>query len=165
MLTLATVLAGPTTVAFTVVSQRFHLRRGFAVGFVSTGAAVGGLLFSLILRILFNELSWKTAILVLSAILFCFLGLGNLLVKAPNVEMNDTKMDLSCFSSSKFWLLCYTIFGMASPIPHEAMEAALTYHSLAVYELVLFILWGSIPALSIATGLGDQYYLVVTYNL
>ncbi|KAB5513052.1 major facilitator superfamily domain-containing protein [Coniochaeta sp. 2T2.1] len=137
--------AGQTTVAFTVVSQWFHLRRGLAVGFVSTGAAVGGLIFPLILRILFNELSWKNAIIVLSAILFCLLGLGNLLIKAPNVEMNDAKMDLSCFRSSKFWLLCYAVF--------------------AVYELVLFILWGSIPALSISTGLGDQYYLVVTYNI
>ena len=36
---------------------------------------------------------------------------------------------------------------------------------LAVYELVLFVQWGSILTYSVITGLGDPFHLMVAYNM
>jgi hypothetical protein len=34
-----------------------------------------------------------------------------------------------------------------------------------VMELMLFIQWAAIPTYAIYTGLGNQFYLVMTYNV
>ncbi|KAB5580463.1 major facilitator superfamily domain-containing protein [Coniochaeta sp. 2T2.1] len=143
--------AGPTTVAFSVVGHWFRVRRGLALGLVTVGAAFGGIFFSLLLKALFGHqsLSWRDAILVLSAILACLLATGVAFVRKPapkrgGVGSERVRVDLSCFLSGRFWLLCYTVW---------------------VYELVLFVQWGSIPTYSVTTGLGDPFYLMVGYNI
>ncbi|KAB5563589.1 major facilitator superfamily domain-containing protein [Coniochaeta sp. 2T2.1] len=116
--------AGPTTVAFSVVGHWFRVRRGLALGLVTVGAAFGGIFFSLLLKALFGRLSWRDAILVLSAVLACLLATGIAFVRKP-------------------------------PVPKRG----------GVYELVLFVQWGSIPTYSVTTGLGDPFYLMVVYNI
>lgn len=113
--------------AFTVISHWFHMRQGLAVGVVSVGSAVRGILFSLVLQALFSQWPWKSSMLFLSAILLCLLGLGNLLVKGPTRETNrGLNLDLSCLKSLTFWLLCYTVFGTAIPPRPRPKYVALT---------------------------------------
>ena len=103
--------------AFSVINHWFRIRRGLALGLVAVGSAVGGVFFSLILKVLFTKLPWTRAVLVLSAVLLSLLAIGNVLVKRPTPKRGGSegfRMDLSCFKSLRFWLLCYTVFGKAS---------------------------------------------------
>lgn len=45
----------PTTLVFAIVSQWFKAREGLAVGCVTIGAGVGGIFFSLILKVLLEQ--------------------------------------------------------------------------------------------------------------
>ncbi|KAK3695032.1 major facilitator superfamily domain-containing protein [Podospora appendiculata] len=154
--------AGPTTVAFSVVSQWFDVREGLAVGCVTVGAAAGGIFFSLVLQALFDHLAWQPAILALSGIILTFMTLANLLVetnRAPSppqrasadataaAAYQDWNLDVvtAMLRSAKFWLVCYAIFA---------------------YEVVLFIQWGSIPSYAVVVGFGaNKSYLMVSYNI
>ena len=124
--------AAPTTVAFAVVSQWFDKREGLATGCVALGAPVGGIFFSLVLQLLFDKLPWTTAILTLSAILFSFMLVGNVLVKtSPTQQAAAVEWDFAVvrdmLRSPKFYLVAYAIFG-------EFL------HCLALLALFLFFL-------------------------
>ncbi|KAH6854502.1 major facilitator superfamily domain-containing protein [Chaetomium sp. MPI-CAGE-AT-0009] len=153
--------ATPTTIALTVVGQWFDRRKGIATGCVTLGAPLGGIFFSLVLQILFERYTWKTAALVLSAIMAAFLLLGILLVETnppapapvPGVSKGNSDSDAEplrkeishMLRSPKFWLICYALFA---------------------YELVLFIQWGSIPSYAVAANVSDkQFYLMMSYNI
>lgn len=122
--------APPATVAFAVVSQWFRVNEGVATGCVTLGAAVGGILFSMILQALLDKLSWDWAILVLSGIILGFMVLGNALVETnlplhedghrghapplPNHEQekrNRVQAISKMLRSTKFWLVSLAIFG------------------------------------------------------
>ncbi|KAK0730702.1 major facilitator superfamily domain-containing protein [Lasiosphaeris hirsuta] len=140
----------PTTIAFAVVSQWFSLREGIATGFVTLGAAVGGIFFSLILQVLFDHFAWKTSALALSGVVSGFMLVGNMLVET-NVSRQGAseKWDFaelwSLSKSLKFWLISYAFFA---------------------YELVLFIQWGSIPTYAVSVGVGsNQFHLMMSYNV
>ena len=47
--------AGPTTLAFSIVGHWFRVRRGLALGFVTVGAAFGGIFYSLLLKACSNS--------------------------------------------------------------------------------------------------------------
>ncbi|KAK4189723.1 putative transporter, partial [Podospora australis] len=139
----------PTTVALTVVRQWFHKRMGLATGLVTTGAALGGIFFSLVLQELFQSYPWRTAIIILTCILAGFMVLGWLLIETNTSQRTAGSPPRSTFGellgSLKFWLISYAMFGD---------------------ELVLFIQWGSIPSYAIATRSGgDQFYLMMAYNI
>ena len=107
----------PTTLAFAVVSQWFRAREGLAVGCVTMGAAVGGIFFSLILKVIFERFEWNTAILVLTGTQAGFFLLGNLLVETnlSRRPLQDDSWDLAevrrLSRSPKFWLVGYLVFG------------------------------------------------------
>jgi MFS family permease len=161
--------------AFSVVSHWFRIRRGLALGFVTLGAAVGGIFFSLVLRAVFSRFTWKKSILVLSATISVLMGVGNLLVKSKTsvtrgAERDGTTHCLDCFRSVKFWLVCYSVFGTIIDLSLPSLEtrSVLTltlFRSPTVHELLLFVQWGSIPAYSVFTGLGDQFSLMVVYTV
>ncbi|KAK4218773.1 putative transporter [Rhypophila decipiens] len=155
--------APPATVAFAVVSQWFKVKEGIATGCVTLGAAVGGILFSMVLQILFDKLPWKWAIIALSGIILGFMTLGNVLVET-NMSLHGGRRDHSPPSSNheeekpneeliisvmlksmRFWFVSISIFA---------------------YELVLFIQWGSIPTYAAHTDFADkQFYLMMSYNI
>lgn len=109
-------IAIPTTIAFGVVSQWFTTRQGIATGCVTLGAPLGGIFFSLVLQALFDRLSWRTAILVLSGMMAGLMLLGNLLVRT-NVAHQTASVDSEpakvshMLRSPKFWLVSYAVFG------------------------------------------------------
>lgn len=128
-------IAVPTTIALSVVGQWFDRKKGLATGCVTLGAPLGGIFFSLVLQILFDRYPWKTAALVLAAIMAVFLLLGFLLVEtnppapaaAHEVDKDDSdsnpeplRLEIShMLRSPKFWLLSYALFGEYSlpPLP------------------------------------------------
>jgi MFS family permease len=125
-LTRGWVLAAPTTVAFSVVSQWFDARKGIATGCVTLGAPLGGIFFSLVLQTLFGRYPWRTAALVLVGIMAGLLVVGNLLVETnvllPPAERQTASEDdpserpaeatiSNMLRSPKFWLVSYALFG------------------------------------------------------
>jgi nitrate/nitrite transporter NarK len=123
------VIAVPTTIALSVVGQWFDKKKDLATGCVTLGAPLGGIFFSLVLQILFDRYPWKTAALVLAAIMAVFLLLGFLLVETnppvpASILVQEVGKDVSgsgpetlrqeishMLRSPKFWLLSYALFG------------------------------------------------------
>jgi MFS family permease len=107
------------------VGQWFDKRKGLATGCVTLGAPLGGIFFSLVLKILFDRYPWRTAALVLVAMMAVFLALGCLLVEInlpPQQgarDEDDSDMDSEpraheishMLGSPKFWLVSYALFG------------------------------------------------------
>ncbi|KAK3900434.1 hypothetical protein C8A05DRAFT_35936 [Staphylotrichum tortipilum] len=146
--------ASPTTIAFSVVGQWFTSWKGLATGCVTLGAPLGGIFFSLVLQTLFANLPWRTAALVLTAIMAALMAVGCVLVenKVPREEREDGGDEDEAaeppakvshvLTSPKFWLISYAIFA---------------------YELVLFTQWGSIPSYAVAAHVRDkQFYLTMS---
>jgi nitrate/nitrite transporter NarK len=111
-------LAFPAVVGFAVVDQWFRRHQALAIGFVTLGAPVGGIFFSLVLQVLFVRLEWKAAMVVLSCILLGFLIIGNLLVETrPTKSRGRTDIGpasaWSFLRSRKFFLFTYSVFGTA----------------------------------------------------
>ena len=109
-------------VAFGVVDHWFREHHAFAIGFVTLGAPVGGIFFSVVLQVLFDKLDWKDAMVALSCILVGFLLIGNMLVEAKETKNSDASLRRSLWSgcssgwtflrSRKFFLFTYSVFGM-----------------------------------------------------
>ncbi|KAI0475144.1 major facilitator superfamily domain-containing protein [Xylariaceae sp. FL0804] len=148
-------------VAFGVVDQWFKESHSFAVGFVTVGAPVGGIFFSVVLQALFHRYSWKLAMVILAAVLAAFLLVGVLLVEPkpaapgepPSVEVASRPDDegpqagiseWTFLRSRKFFLFSYTVF---------------------IFELILYAQWGSLPAYAVYVDLGNQFYIQMTYNI
>ncbi|KAK0751592.1 major facilitator superfamily domain-containing protein [Schizothecium vesticola] len=114
-------VAVPTTLAFAIVSQWFKAHKGLAVGCVTMGAAVGGIFFSLILKVLFERFEWGTAVPILTGMQAGFFLLGNLLVETnlSRRPLQDSGWDLvearRMSRSPKFWLVSYLVF-LARPL-------------------------------------------------
>lgn len=144
----------PAVVAFGVVDHWFREHHAFAIGFVTLGAPVGGIFFSVVLQVLFEKLDWKDAMVALSCILVGFLLIGNMLVEAKESKNSDASLRRSLWSgcssgwtflrSRKFFLFTYSVF---------------------VFEFVLYAQWGSLPAYAVFLGLGNQFYIQMTYNM
>ena len=174
---LSSIIAAPTTIAFVVVSQWFRVNGALATGFVTLGAAVGGIMFSAVLQALFESLEWKWAVLALSGIILGFMALGNALVETYPVDadadgpLHDRGDEMkwegvvvsSMLRSTRFWLVSYAVFGEPS-LSVFLRGDVLTWF--LAYELVLFIQWGSIPTYAVYTDFGDkQFYLMMSYNM
>ncbi|KAK1829870.1 putative transporter [Podospora conica] len=166
--------AVPTTLAFAIVSQWFKAHEGLAVGCVTMGAAVGGIFFSLILQVLFERFEWKAAVLILTGVQAGFFLFGNLLVetnlsRCPPLRGDDgwDLVEVRRMSRSpRFWLVSYLVFGESSAggRSHVGGARRLTCHTAC--ELVLFVLWGSLPTYAVSVGMGkEQFHLMVAYNV
>lgn len=101
------------------------------------GAPLGGIFFSLILQTLFANFPWRTAALVLTAIMAALMAVGCVLVetKVPTRQQQEQEDDERAadgedeedaveppakvshvLTSPKFWLISYAIFGMTPSI-------------------------------------------------
>ena len=110
----------PTTVGLCVVDHWFTNHHAAAMGIVSTGAPIGGILFSLVLRALFSRYDWQTSMYWLSSIIGFFMLVGSLLVKSrkqPGIPAAAT-WDLGHFTSPDFVMITFCIFSeLYSPVP------------------------------------------------
>jgi hypothetical protein len=106
------------------VDQWFKTGHSFAIGFVTLGAPIGGIFFSVVLKALFDRLSWLIAMVALSSTIAGFLLIGVLLVElkpagkmpsepdAPSTDQSISTSDWVFLRSRKFYLFTYTVFGM-----------------------------------------------------
>ncbi|KAK9786116.1 hypothetical protein SCARD494_11424 [Seiridium cardinale] len=145
----------PGVVAFGVVDQWFKDGHSFAIGFVTLGAPIGGILFSVVLQVLFDRFEWRVAMVLLSSIIAGFLVIGLLFVELKPIEkpvVTATQIDTNLTSisgwtflrSRKFYLFTYTVF---------------------VFEFILYAQWGSLPAYAVFVGIGNPFYIQMTYNI
>ncbi|KAI0133764.1 major facilitator superfamily domain-containing protein [Xylariales sp. AK1849] len=141
--------------AFGVVDHWFKDSHSFAIGFVTLGAPIGDILFSVVLQALFDRFVWKVAMLLLSSVIAGFLVIGVLLVEPKRTENPDSSALLTDISlsasfgwtflrSRKFYLFTYTVF---------------------VFEFILYAQWGSLPAYAVFVGIGNPFYIQMTYNI
>ncbi|TPX07019.1 uncharacterized protein E0L32_011087 [Thyridium curvatum] len=155
--------AVPTTVAFCVIDHWFSRHRAFAMGIVTTGAPIGGILFSLVFRSLFTRFEWKTSAYCFSSMVALLVLVGSLLVKSKPTEYNPIFWDFGHLRGPDFLLFTFANFGNVL-LPSCASCSADT-GGRQVFELVLYTQWGSLPVFASLIGIGDVFYLQVAYNI
>jgi len=120
--------AVPSVVAFCVIDDWFTENRASAMGLITTGAPVGGILFSLVLKALFARYDWQTSMYWLSIIIGCFVLAGSLLVKGrrPAGQPTGGHWNMSHFGDPMFLLFTLCIFSERTLPPTAVASAGLT---------------------------------------
>jgi MFS family permease len=113
-----------TTTALAVVAHWFERKRGMASGIAFVGSSVGGIAFPLILKPVFEHLSWVWSIRIVALIVLVLMIIGNLCIRGRlPPRKNGGVVDLKCFLDARFswctigvsckFCLILIVFGMA----------------------------------------------------
>ncbi|KAL5347385.1 hypothetical protein ACLOAV_007697 [Pseudogymnoascus australis] len=135
------------TVSQGVISHWFKKRRGQASGLAMLGSALGGIMFPLILKPLFEKSSWAWAMRILGSIVFLCLIPGNLFCRSRLLATSTSAVvNVRCYLDSTFnWLII----------------------SAVGFELLLITGLGLIPTYAADAGYGIKagFYLIMTMNI
>ncbi|KFY53706.1 hypothetical protein V496_07394 [Pseudogymnoascus sp. VKM F-4515 (FW-2607)] len=135
------------TVSQGVISHWFKKRRGQASGLAMLGSALGGVMFPLILKPLFEKSSWAWAMRILGSIVFLCLIPGNLFCRSRLLATSTSAVvNVRCYLDSTFnWLII----------------------SAVGFELLLITGLGLIPTYASDAGYGIKagFYLIMTMNI
>ncbi|CZT44599.1 related to monocarboxylate transporter 2 [Rhynchosporium secalis] len=125
-----------TTTALSVVAHWFERKRGMASGIAFVGSSIGGITFPLILKPVFQHLSWAWAMRIVALICLILTAIGNICIRGRLPPKRDGgAIDLRCFLDARFsWATA----------------------GVACFEFVLFGALGLIPTYSLAQGFSPQ---------
>lgn len=70
-----------SSVALSVIVQWFDRKRGLATGIVFMASSMGGIMFPLIMRVLFKEKGWAFGMRIVAGIVFILVLIGNVCIK------------------------------------------------------------------------------------
>jgi MFS family permease len=92
-----------TTTALAVVAHWFEVKRGFASGIAFVGSSVGGIMFPLVLRQVFEHLSWAWSVRIVALIVLVQMVIGNLCIRGRlPPSKNGGTVNLRCFQDARF---------------------------------------------------------------
>jgi MFS family permease len=92
-----------TTTALAVVAHWFEVKRGLASGLTFVGSSIGGIVFPLILKPLFENLSWAWSMRVLTLIVLVLMIVGNVCIRGRlPPRSTGGALDLRCFLDARF---------------------------------------------------------------
>lgn len=100
------------TPCITAIGHFFRDRRGLASGIASTGGAIGGVIFPLMLTSLFERVGWAWAVRILGFLCAILLIFANLLVRKrlPPAKNATVHPDFRIFRDPAFALLTIGVF-------------------------------------------------------
>lgn len=165
------VLGGVSSAALITVSQGvighwFKKRRGQASGLAMLGSALGGVMFPLILKPLFEKSSWAWAMRILGSIVFLCLIPGNLFCRSRLLATSTSAVvNVRCYLDSTFnWLIISAVGEFEQTVLYELQ--VLTICCLG-FELLLITGLGLIPTYASDAGYGIKagFYLIMTMNM
>lgn len=103
------------TVAQGVIGHWFRKKHGMASGLAMIGAALGGIVFPMILNPLLENVGWIWAMQGLGFIVGGCLVVGNVICKSRmRATCTSTKIDVRCFLDSRFAWLTAGVFGRST---------------------------------------------------
>jgi MFS family permease len=92
-----------TTTALAVVAHWFEVKRGMASGITFVGSSVGGIMFPLVLKSVFEHLSWAWSLRIVALIVLVLMVIGNLCIRGRlPPRKNGGAVDLGCFQDARF---------------------------------------------------------------
>ncbi|KAM5472094.1 hypothetical protein MferCBS49748_001542 [Microsporum ferrugineum] len=157
MVVFGVVCAAGTSMVFTPAVANpghfFFRLRGRATGLATTGGSVGGIIFPLVLDVLFTKIGFAWATRVLALICFVSLGAGLMLVKSrlprQRATMKNIMPDLrillepvfACTTLGIFcieWGLFVPLTYISSYALHHGLPKALSYQLLAILNVGSF---------------------------
>lgn len=107
--------AAIVTVAQGVIGHWFKEKHGMASAFAMLGAALGGIIFPMILKPLLENVGWAWAMQGLGFVMGGCLVIGNVLCKSRmRGTCTSTKFDVRCFLDKRFACLTAAVFGLFS---------------------------------------------------
>ena len=100
------------TPSIAAIGHFFRARRGFASGIASTGGGIGGVVFPLMLQVLFARLGWGWSIRILGFICLGLLIISNVLLKKrlPAPKNISPHPDFRILKDKAFLLLTIGVF-------------------------------------------------------
>lgn len=92
-----------TTTALAVVAHWFQRKRGTASGIAFVGSSIGGITFPLMLKPIFQNLSWAWAMRIVALICAVLMAIGNICIRGRlPPRTNGGAVDLRCFLDARF---------------------------------------------------------------
>jgi MFS family permease len=92
-----------TITALAVVAHWFERKRGMASGIAFVGSSVGGIMFPLLLKPVFQHLSWAWAMRLVALICLILMAIGNVTIRGRlPPRKNGGAVNLRCFLDARF---------------------------------------------------------------
>ncbi|KUJ23902.1 MFS monocarboxylate transporter [Mollisia scopiformis] len=151
-----------TTTALAVVAHWFEKKRGIASGIAFVGSSVGGIMFPLILKSVFEHLSWAWSMRIVALIVAGMMIAGNLCIKGRlPPRKNGGAVDLRCFRDARFsWatvgVSCFefVLFGALGLLPTYAILQG--FSSQTAFNIIAILNAGSALGRSLSGYISDH---------
>ncbi|PBL02118.1 MFS general substrate transporter [Armillaria gallica] len=136
-----------------IVGHWFRRRRGIAIGLMSTGASVGGMVFPIVTRELIDAVGFPWTMRIIGCILILGLGIANLTMKRrlPPGNASGGILNLKAFKSTP-----YTIWCLSGFIAMLGLYTVLTYISVsaAAYGISPDVAFYLVSIVNASSGFG-----------
>jgi len=163
-----------TTIALAVVAHWFDTRRGLAVGIVSAGSSIGGVIFPLVMRETLDKLGWTWSVRIAMLIVVVLLAVANAFIRGRTKELNAGRtlkrmkvVDLSCFTDARFVWATLGIASKRMPTARRQLRTSETDRFIhLVFEFVVAATLGVLPTWATARGFDDAtaFAILTVYN-
>lgn len=91
------------TTALAVVAHWFEVKRGLASGVTFVGSSIGGIVFPLVLKPVFHNLSWAWSMRLVALIVLVLMVFGNICIRGRlPPRTTGGAVDLRCFRDARF---------------------------------------------------------------
>ncbi|KAL7757117.1 hypothetical protein ACKLNR_014110 [Fusarium oxysporum f. sp. zingiberi] len=129
-----------STIAISVLSHWFKEKRGLATGIVMLGGSLGGVMFPLTLRPLFQKIGWSWSIRALGVFISILVIIGILCIRS-GPQIRHTKAPFKMFLNPTFLLMTigvaafdFVLFGALGLLP--AFGESLNHSHTTSYQLL-----------------------------
>jgi MFS family permease len=140
-----------TTTALAVIAHWFEVKRGLASGITFVGSSIGGIVFPLVLKPMFEHLGWAWSMRVIALVALFLMAVGNICIRGRlPPRTTGGAVDLRCLRDARF---SWATLGIACK---SLIPIAISRLIFIGFEFVLFGALGLLPTYATGQGFSSQ---------